>query len=226
MFFLFLFFFELFLLSFFSRTLMNSLARWLIKIFRNKKAAFIFLAVIFLPGTIVHELSHLITAGLLRVPAGKIEILPEIEGNEVKFGSVGIAQTDLARRFLIGIAPVVFGLSVISTAILISINMFSDQMLWWQIALVLYFIFVVANTMFASQKDMEGSMVLYLVLILILFIFISAFYLTGNLDQIVSWTVKLDLKIVNSFFQRLAGIMLIPIGLDFTLIAIARIFRV
>ena len=61
----------------------------------------------------MHELSHLLTAGVLFVRTGEIEFLPKMEGDQVKLGSVAIEKTDPVRRAIIGFASVFVGLSTI-----------------------------------------------------------------------------------------------------------------
>ncbi|MBF8250153.1 MAG: hypothetical protein HW400_754, partial [Candidatus Levybacteria bacterium] len=81
------------------------------------------LSFIFLPGIIVHELSHLFVAMILFVPVGEMEFVPKKHGNSVKLGSVEIAKTDPIRRSLIGFAPVFAGLGfVVGAVYLFSIN--------------------------------------------------------------------------------------------------------
>ncbi|HKC14513.1 MAG TPA: hypothetical protein VKC89_00935, partial [Patescibacteria group bacterium] len=48
---------------------------------------------LFLPGVIVHELSHYLLASLLFVPVGDIEFMPQRREGELKLGSVSIGQT-------------------------------------------------------------------------------------------------------------------------------------
>ncbi len=71
------------------------------------------LSLIFLPGIIVHELSHFFIAVILFVPVGDIEFTPKKNDNGVKLGSIEIARTDPIRRSLIGFAPVFVGLALI-----------------------------------------------------------------------------------------------------------------
>ena len=119
---------------------------------------------LFLPGIIVHELSHLLFASLLFVPAGEIEFMPKIEGQSIKLGSVSIGKTDPIRRFLIGVSPFIFGVLVISAVLYFTKSI--NVPLYVNL-LIFYTLFVIGNTMFSSQKDMEGALVL-LILIAIL----------------------------------------------------------
>lgn len=127
------------------------------------------LAIVFLPGVIIHELAHLIMAGVLFVPTGTIEFFPQLHGDQVKLGSVQVAKTDIFRRMLIGVAPVLVGGGMLWGILLFLVSLpqlFSMQD-WWVKGMVLYGIFVLANTMFSSKKDMEGAGEFFIVVIVI-----------------------------------------------------------
>jgi len=131
------------------------------RMFRNTKMVVSLLALIFFPGVVIHELSHLLVAGVLFVPTYDIEFLPEIRGDTVKLGSVQIGQTDFFRRFLIGVAPVILGSIVVLLLAWyagqgFSFTHFSSLQLLKDGG-VLYGIFLISNTMFSSKKDLEGT---------------------------------------------------------------------
>ena len=80
----------------------------------NKQFAVNFLSFIFLPGTLIHEVSHWIIATVLRVPTGELSIFPKVKDNgEIQAGKLEIAQTDPFRHALIGLAPMLVGLILI-----------------------------------------------------------------------------------------------------------------
>jgi hypothetical protein len=68
-----------------------------------------------LPGVLLHEMSHLLTAWLLRVRVRRFRIGPRRKGQGQQFtlGSVDIARTDPIRASLIGLAPLVAGCAAI-----------------------------------------------------------------------------------------------------------------
>lgn len=150
-----LFFFAEFLLLFFlSRELTKYLSHFFYFVFRRQSVAIHILSFLFLPGVVLHELSHLLVASVLFVPTGEVEFFPEIHGNEVKMGSVAIAKTDPLRRFLIGVAPILGGLFVLFVSFW---YLSFDLAVVWRGALLLYIVFQIGNTMFSSRKDMEGA---------------------------------------------------------------------
>src|ERR1035437_9168331 len=71
------------------------------------------LSFLFLPGVIVHELSHLLVAAILLVPVGEVEFSPKKNGDGIKLGSVQIGKTDPIRRCLIGFAPIFMGIVLV-----------------------------------------------------------------------------------------------------------------
>jgi len=104
---------ELLILFLFSRAVTGSLAGMIHLFTRSRKLSISLLVILFLPGTIIHELAHLLSAGMMMVPVGEIEILPKIENDSVHLGSVEVAQTDIFRRAIIGLDPLFFGTGVI-----------------------------------------------------------------------------------------------------------------
>lgn len=145
--------FLLFILFLVSRWVTRLLSRLFMKLFHHQATTIYLLSFIFLPGVVLHEMSHLLFANLLFVPTGEVEFFPEIQGNEVKMGSVAIAKTDPLRRFLIGVAPVLGGIGVM----LLASGLLLDSVFSWKSLFLFYIIFQVANTMFSSSKDMEGA---------------------------------------------------------------------
>ena len=140
-----------FLVLVFSRqTLINLLAK-IAEPGLVKKIYFL----LFFPGVIVHEVSHLFMASILLVPTGKISVFPE----EGKMGSIQVAKTDPIRGALIGVAPTIIG-----TAIILAIFHFANmENLFWY-----YLIFAINNTMFASKSDLRSWVGLLILMILIL----------------------------------------------------------
>ena len=152
---------EILLLYFLSRRLLLLIHLHMSRATKNRTFAVYFLAILFLPGTIFHEMAHYISAIVLGVPTGTMHLFPKIQENQVTLGSVQIAKTDPIRRFLIGVAPLLSGI----TAIIILIHFGKDTQLVSPFAreVVLGFLIIeIANSMFASDKDMEGSLALLL----------------------------------------------------------------
>ena len=126
------------------------------------------------PGVLLHEVSHAITAVILRVRMGGFTVFPRRDSSgRITLGSVMVEQVDPVRSSLIGVAPLVFGCGAV---LLIGYYVFGlsemesvllagdfqaivatagrlfqtpDAWLW------LYLIFAISNTMLPSASDRE-----------------------------------------------------------------------
>ncbi len=208
---------------FLSRQLIHSLAKLVYKFTKSHRIVVHTLAVLFLPGTIIHELAHLLFAGIMLVPVGELSIIPEIEEKGVKLGSVQIGRTDPFRRTIIGVAPVLFGMALIfSIFLLVKIGVSP----WWQILLSLYFIFQIGNTMFSSRKDIEGSILFFvLILILSLVVLTTLYFLNlAVLQNLWMYLNRLNLEFAVSFFKQAFIYLLIPVALDLFVILLSSPF--
>lgn len=215
-----LFFAELFTLFLLSKQLTRLLSFYFYYTTRSKKATIYYLAILFFPGTFIHELSHYLMAVLLNVRVGNMEFMPQIQEHGVKLGSVSIAHTDPFRRLLIGMAPFVFG-----TCILIAFLYFGTQNdLFtnpWFILLTGYIVFEIGNTMFSSRKDMEGALELLLVLFLLTFIL----YLTGLRIPAIDPNALFDQPLVKQIFQTGSFFLLVPLAIDVVLLTLLSFIR-
>ncbi len=210
---------ELILLFILSKKLINALAQIIYKLSKSHKIVVHVLAIIFLPGTIIHELGHLLFAGVMLVPIGEMNMLPEIEEEKVKLGSVQIGKTDPLRRMIIGVAPVLLGMILIfSIFLLVKIGVSP----WWQIFLALYLIFQIGNTMFSSKKDLEGAIgFLAIVIVLVIVLIILFFFNPALIQQVWIWLNTLDLQEASNFFKMASIYLIVPVILDLSIILLA-----
>lgn len=130
------------------------------------KTRLILLAIIYFPGTVLHELSHYFAAKLLFVQTGRISLLPHFKEDGLELGSVQIAKTDFLRRFLIGIAPLVTGVSLLGSIVYIAISIRPTSP--WILVLLGYGALTTLNTMSLSKSDLVGSWKVALILLLAL----------------------------------------------------------
>jgi len=138
-----------------------------------------------LPGIILHELSHALSAVLLGARVGRISIRPKRAGQRIQLGFVPVEKTDVVRASLIGLAPLLTGSTVI---LLIGYWVFGlDAMRatlttgdWTTLTTMMqktlgasnfwlwaYAVFVVSNTMLPSRADRQAwtPVILFLLLI-------------------------------------------------------------
>ena len=169
-FFLPVFVIELTFLYFISRLSIRELFYSLRIFFRSEKIVFAIVALIFFPGTVIHELSHFIVAMLLFLKVREIHIFPEFEKNYIKLGRVIYEKQDVIRGIVVGIAPIAIGLIIffwIST-----LQIFIIENIWLKL-LMLYLIFVISTTMFSSRQDLiDLGYLLPVTIIIILFLYL------------------------------------------------------
>lgn len=127
-----------------------------------------FLALFYLPGTIIHEASHYLFAKLLFVPVGSFSIIPRFEENGFVLGSVQIGRTDFVRRFFVGVAPFIVGTLLL---VLTSYSFFFFKHTPVEYALLGYLLLCVLNTMWLSKNDLRGTWKFLLILLIALGIF-------------------------------------------------------
>jgi hypothetical protein len=180
------------------------------------------MAILFLPGTILHEVAHYLTAHILFVPTGKMELIPEMQDHStVKLGSVQIAKTDPFRRALIGFAPFFYGVGVI---LLVLWYVYSSNLLTYTPILIIagYIIFEVGNTMFSSKKDLEGTLELLIALAVI----VGILYFVGIRVPGSIFTSLFTDQVV-TFLMLCCQFILVPLGIDVVaLLVLALIKRI
>ncbi len=129
---------------------------------------------VLLPGILLHEASHWITARLLGVKTGKFSMTPSTSKGQIVLGSVEVRRSNAFKDSLIGLAPFLAGtlaLLIIGYAIfdvgelgrawqdnawqrmadlLAGTVRVNDAWLW------LYLVFAISNAMMPSPSDRES----------------------------------------------------------------------
>jgi len=211
-----LYFAEIFTLYFLSRKVIKLLFIFFYKLTHNKNLTVWIFSILFLPGTIIHELSHFLMAVALFVPVGKFEIFPEIIDEGIKLGSVAIAKTDPIRRLFIGAAPFIFGnLIIFFTLYIPTQNNLLENWLYYLI--IGYIVFQIGNTMFSSKKDLEGA---WKALVIFAAIFTSLFILRIN----INWSFATSVNFIN-IIQKACLFLGLPIVIDTLIIIMFSQFK-
>lgn len=161
---IFLLFFLLFLLFLLSRKIATYIFKIIYAITGSQKISIAVVAILVLPGTLIHEFSHFIAATIVRVPTGELTVFPSVEkGGEVKTGKLYIAETDPFRHTLIGLAPMIIGLVIIYMIGKLLLSSFSITTITYHLAprtlLGYYVLFATSATMFSSRKDLESLVI-------------------------------------------------------------------
>ena len=169
---------------FLQRFLQREIQAIFLLITRRPEISTALFSLMFLPGVLLHELSHFIMAQLLGVRTGRFSIIPKkLEGGRLQLGYVETAKTDFLRDALIGVAPFItggffvafagvsqLGLNTIwenlihgpLSSINPAINSIVGQPDFW---LWFYLTFAVSSTMLPSASDRRAWLPLILVVL-------------------------------------------------------------
>lgn len=214
----FLFFILILFLFFLSRRLTSEVFNLFFKLTKSESASIHILAIIFFPGVFVHELSHYLAAKFLFVNTGKISFFPKKEGDYVKLGSVSIEKSNFVKEFLIALAPLISGISLILLLVFLLLQDFQAFDIL-KIVFSIILIFLISNTMYTSRRDMQAALP-FLVTVLtlgIILIILNFRFPVINYSQIPS----IDL---NRIFYMGSLYLGIPILIDLIVILVFRFF--
>ncbi len=211
---------ELAFLFFLSRVLTKSISEFFLGFTKNRKTTIRLLSFLFLPGVIVHELSHFFTASILFVPVGEIEFMPKVSEDKAKLGSVTIGKTDPIRRVIIGASPFIVGLSLILGSLFYFNMIVLPIQQTLKAVLEFFIVFEIGNTMFSSGKDLEGTFELLAVIVLVAaaLSFIGVRLLQSIPDYVFSAAAIIVFKKIDLW-------ILVPIGLDLLVIGALRLIQ-
>jgi len=211
---------ELLALYILSRRVTQGLFTFFLLLFRSRSVALSLVLVLEFPGTAVHELSHLFTAGILGVRAGKLTLTPEIESEHVHSGSVSIEHTDPFRRYAIALAPVVWGTLILCAIAYLLPSYWPDwgnlgNMGYWgtpqpYIFLLLpYCMFAVSNTMFSSPEDLKG----FIPYIITIGIFVGLLYYLGVRFVLTGVVLETATRVLVTLVKSLGVVVGVNIGI-------------
>ncbi len=204
----------------------------------SQRLALTLYSLIFVTGVLIHELAHFFMAALLGVRSGSITFFPDIWGassGRVRLGSVQVEKTDFIRMSLVGAAPMIIGLTIISALsivffdrlgipILDSLPQFfsalSDSFDWVQLVL-LYLIISVSNTLFVSKEDTRAwpALIVFFSLLIIFMVVVGVagpFFtgiwnmISGRMKQIS--TILVFVAVVDACLALCLGLFVKVIG--------------
>ncbi len=211
---------SLVILFFTQKKLISVFGRLIHRFGGSRNSLIIFWSIIFLPGTVIHELSHFFFAILTGARTGKIEIFPRIleedfeneEEGGVTLGFVQTQKLNPLQGVFVGLAPFIVGLGLlvwISTSIQSSYLSSSYYLLFFQG----YLFFTISNSFFPSGSDLKHVIpvtVFITVLALMLWYLGIQFLITPSPEFFISLnTISFTLAI--SFILNLFIILLISI---------------
>lgn len=156
-----------------SRAISGEIQFLVYQLTRSKDAPALAIFLIFLPGVIIHEAAHWVTARLLGLKTGKFRVWPKRQGRHIGLGSVSVQSLNPVTDSLVGIAPLLTGSILVSlignyifNAYHVAGTLAQGRVLegfrtYWTAlgtadgALWAYLLFAVANAMMPSASDRE-----------------------------------------------------------------------
>lgn len=226
--------FELVILWIITRRLTQNLYVSLFLLTKSRPVAISIITLLYFPGTVIHELSHLFTAEILGVKTGGLVLSPEgLEESNVRAGSVMISKTDPIRRAIIGIAPLFVGIATLTVLSTFLPNLytqvtidFQNNILFSSLSLyyllfTLYSLFAISNSMFSSPEDMEGFPAVAIVLALI---GVAAYFSGITIGLPLSWIEQIQKILTNltTNMGYIVGLNIVLFALSFSAITIAE----
>lgn len=214
-----------------QRWLHRNLQATFLLITRRQDIALALFSVLFFPGVLLHEISHLITARLVGVRTGRFSLLPRLmPDGRLRLGLVETAPSDVFREALIGIAPLVVGGAVVTylgshhlgltpliglfnqgswgelPRVLPTITKGSDFWIWFYLA------FTISSTMMPSPSDRRAWLPLGVWISLLLGLAVFAGAGTWMLSRLAPWVNHLlsALTIIFGISLALHLILAIP----------------
>lgn len=179
----------------------------------NDQTIVIFITLLYLPGTILHELAHFVFAIACFLRVRHVSIIPVLEKNYVKLGHVTYEKQDIVRSIIVGIAPFFAGIGFFW---LISyFKLFPSQSVLINILLG-YLMFTVSSTMFSSKQDLID--IIYLIPLVIIIggvIYIFDFKITLSIGNLFINGILYFLNKVNMY-------LLISLAINIALIIVAK----
>lgn len=204
-----LFLLEMYLLYLLSSKVNDYIYLFFKKIFRSSRITVYLMSFILLPGTLTHEAAHFLTAKILNVPVKSFSLKPKLIKNNIILGSVLIQKPDLIRAFIIGGAPVIFGLGIMYiTFYFFPIEIALENA--WLAALIIILIFQISNTMFSSRKDMESAIAILLFLLIAAIIL----FLLKDYIPLAAFINFINNPINTEIIRQISLYLLIPITIN------------
>jgi hypothetical protein len=170
-------------LVYLQRLLHRELQAVLLILTRSPQLTIGLFSLMFLPGVLLHELSHFLMAKVLGVGTGGFSIFPQATPDgRLQLGYVETARTDLARDALVGAAPLVTGGLFVAFAGIYQLELLAlwdvlwaaqFNLFWLRLAalpqipdfpLWFYLTFAVSSTMLPSDSDRHAWLPLGLLL--------------------------------------------------------------
>jgi hypothetical protein len=205
-------------------------------ILRKDSYSDMFFYILFFPGILVHESSHWLMAKLMRVPTGKLSMIPRILPNgKLRLGYVETQKSDWFRDSLIGAAPLIIGCIITgwiastfwNTSTIAEAFALGDlQSLKQEITIIytgsnfwvwFYLVFTISSMMLPSESDRNS----WTPVLLIFAGFILVLIITGA----GGWMESNLLPLLNPILSSLTTVFAVSLSLHFILLIPVWLFR-
>jgi len=171
------------------------------------------MALLYFPGTAIHEMAHLMMAMILNLRVRDISLIPKVRGDTIKLGTVTYEKKDVVRGLIVGVAPffaALFAFWLIDAFKLLYMN-------FWTTALISYIVFTISSTMFSSKQDLID---LIYVLPMIAIVGITLAVLKVDLSFIIG---AMDLNAMSQFFSIVNSFLIFSLLLNGGMIVVLRL---
>jgi len=192
--------------------------------------------ILFFPGILVHESSHWLMAKLMRVPTGKLSLIPRnLPNGKLRLGYVETQKSDWFRDSLIGAAPLITGCIITgwiantfwSTPVIAHAIALGDMQTLKQLITFVYsgsyfwvwfyLVFTISSMMLPSESDRNS----WSPVILIFAVFILALIITGA----GGWLESNLLPLLNPILTSLSTVFAVSLSLHIILLIPVWLFR-
>lgn len=218
---------SLLLLAWVSRQLSLHLQILFQLITRSSDLSMILLFLLLLPGIVLHEAAHWVTAYVLGLKPSKFRVWPKKQRQHIGLGSVSVQSGQVWQDSLVGMAPLIMGsllLSFIAERVfnaqqfslalgqqrwLESILLFQQALLAPDGILWAYLLFAIANAMMPSASDRQPLRPLFFTSALVIGLYLLFGLPPAPFTLLLNWLAPVLYNITNAFMFTIALDLLI-----------------
>ncbi len=226
--------FTLLPLALLQRLLHREIQASLLILSRSPEFSIALFSLIFLPGVILHELSHYITAVVLGVQTAHFSLIPQaLPNGRLQLGYVETTRSDIVRDSLIGAAPLIVGGSLVAYLAVTRLDLLllwdalrngQLHLVWLGITLLpqtqdfplwFYLLFTISSTMLPSQSDRHAWLPLGIAIAVLLALAVFAGAGPWMLENVAPTLDRFlsSAAVVFGLSAALHAILIVPTGL-------------
>ena len=231
---------SLLLLAWVSRQLSMQIQVLLHLITRNGDLTVILLFLLLLPGIVIHEAAHWVTASLLGLKPSKFRVWPKKQRQHIGLGSVNVRSGQVWQDSLVGMAPLIVGSLLLA---LIAEHIFQAQQFslalgeqrWLQSIVVFqkallapdgilwaYLLFAIANAMMPSASDRQPLRPLVFTSALVLGLYLLFGLPATPFALLLTWLAPILHNVTNAFIFTIA-LDLIILGVIYLIVKLIAV---